>query len=165
MAKELAMLENTEKGKKVRTYFINVEKMFNSPEYIVKRALQIQNDKIKELQSQNTVLLTGNITMTPKAEAYDCFMSGENTLSMGDTAKMLNTGRTKLFSLLKKEEILMENRIPYQQYMKYFEVIDVPYIKEGNIINVPTTRVKPEGVEFIRKRLNTNKPSPIRKLF
>ncbi len=128
---------------------------------IVKRALLIQNDKIKELQSQNTLLLMDNITMEPKAEAYDCFISGENTLSMGDTGKMLNIGRTKLFTLLKvslKEKgILMENRVPYQKYMKYFVVIDVPYIKEGNIINVPTTRVKPEGVELIRKKINTKK--------
>ena len=39
MAKEIAMLQRTEKGKEVREYFIRVEKEFNSPETMIARAL------------------------------------------------------------------------------------------------------------------------------
>ena len=42
MAKELAMLQNNEKGKQAREYFIKCEEAWNSPEMILARANQIQ---------------------------------------------------------------------------------------------------------------------------
>lgn len=43
MAKELCMIQRTERGKQARQYFIQVEKEYNSPEKIMARALQIAN--------------------------------------------------------------------------------------------------------------------------
>ena len=57
MAKEIAMIQRTDKGKEVRTYFIQVEKDFNSPEKIMARALLVADKKIKLLESQNENLL------------------------------------------------------------------------------------------------------------
>ena len=54
MAKELSMLSKTEKGKKARKYFIEVERAWNSPEMIMKRALEIANKKVEQLQLENT---------------------------------------------------------------------------------------------------------------
>ena len=53
MAKELSMLSKTEKGKKARKYFIEVERAWNSPEMIMKRALEIANKKVEQLQLEN----------------------------------------------------------------------------------------------------------------
>lgn len=39
MAKEIAMIQRNEKGKQARKYFIEVEKAWNSPEMIMKRAV------------------------------------------------------------------------------------------------------------------------------
>ena len=41
MAKELCMLQRTEKGKQMRQYFIAVEEQWNSPDAIMARALQL----------------------------------------------------------------------------------------------------------------------------
>src|SRR5699024_4309125 len=52
MAKEISMLQRNEKGKQARQYFIEVEKKWNSPEMIVQRAMEIQQMKIKALETQ-----------------------------------------------------------------------------------------------------------------
>ena len=39
------MLQRTEKGKEARGYFIQLEKFWNSPEMVTKRALEFQQKK------------------------------------------------------------------------------------------------------------------------
>ncbi|WJQ86627.1 hypothetical protein QSV38_02410 [Streptococcus parasuis] len=50
MAKQLAMMPRTDKGKEVRKYFIQVEKDFNSPEKIMARALLLADKKVHQYQ-------------------------------------------------------------------------------------------------------------------
>ncbi len=49
MAKEICMLQRNEKGKQARQYFIQLEKLWNSPEMVMKRALEFANQKVDEL--------------------------------------------------------------------------------------------------------------------
>jgi len=53
MAKEIAMIQRNEKGKQARQYFIQVEKAWNSPEMIMKRALEIANRNVQSLKLEN----------------------------------------------------------------------------------------------------------------
>ena len=50
MAKEIAMIQRNERGKQARQYFIAVEKAWNSPEMIMKRALEIANKSIEKFE-------------------------------------------------------------------------------------------------------------------
>jgi phage antirepressor protein len=52
MAKELTMIENNEKGKVIRKYFIECENMWNSPEMILMKANQIQGRMIENYKKE-----------------------------------------------------------------------------------------------------------------
>ena len=60
MAKELCMLQRTDKGKQMQQYFIAVEEQWNSPDAIMARALQLSNAKLKEMQITVSALTVEN---------------------------------------------------------------------------------------------------------
>lgn len=60
MAKEIAMVQRSEKGKQARTYFIELEKQWNSPESVMARALKMADNKIYSLQNNIKSLETEN---------------------------------------------------------------------------------------------------------
>lgn len=47
MAKEIAMIQRSEKGKIARQYFLQIEKEWNSPEKVIARALIMANKKLE----------------------------------------------------------------------------------------------------------------------
>lgn len=51
-AKELAMVENNEKGRNVRQYLIKVESAWNTPEMIMARALQMSNRALEGFKNR-----------------------------------------------------------------------------------------------------------------
>ena len=63
MAKEIAMLQRTDKGKRVRRYFIELEEAWNSPEQIMIRALKIADEKLNALKARTFVLEEKNETL------------------------------------------------------------------------------------------------------
>ena len=82
MAKEIAMIQRSEAGKKVRQYFIQVEKDYNSPEKIMARALKIAETKLNTLQIAYD-------EMKPKALFADAVETAHTSILIGDMAKIL----------------------------------------------------------------------------
>lgn len=122
MAKELCMLQRTQKGKECREYFIKVEEAWNKPEIVLSRALIMANNSLQELRSDNAQLLAENAVMKPKAEFADRVANTDGLLSMANFAKVIqdehiNMGRNKLFEWLRNEGYLRSNNKPYQQYV------------------------------------------------
>lgn len=114
-------------------------------ELIIQQALMFQQEKIQELEKENKI-------MKPKSISYDTFINSENVHDMSEVAKMFNTGRNKLFDLLREYNVLRANNEPYQQYVdnRYFEVKQ-KVIQTGQ--SKAVTKVTSKGIVFIEKLL------------
>lgn len=114
MAKEIAMIQRNENGKKVRQYFIKVEKDFNSPEKIMARALKIAEGKLNVLQLENTQQKQIIGELKPKADYTDKILKSKSTVTVTAIAK--DYGMTAI-ELNKK---LHELKIQYKQSGQWF---------------------------------------------
>lgn len=93
MAKEICMLQRSEKGKMCREYFIAIEKQWNRPEAIMARALQFADKQLKALQSENAALSLANVQkdqvigeLKPKADYVDYILSSTGTMATSQIA-------------------------------------------------------------------------------
>lgn len=126
---------------------------------IIQQAMQLQAEMIAELQAENKRQATKIKEDAPKVDFYDAVTESKDCIDMAQVAKVLNIkglGRTKLFELLRKTDILNRHNIPYQKYvnMGYFRIIETSYsLPDGTQrINLKTV-VFQKGVDFIRKIL------------
>lgn len=167
MAKELCMLQRNEKGKQFRQYFIKVEEAWNSPEMVMKRALEIANRKVEELKQRTFSLETQIEQDKPKVLFAQAVETAHTSILIGDLAKILKqngvqTGQKRLFEQLRQEGYLMKggssHNMPTQRAMEMglFEVkestINNP---DGSIRINKTTKVTGKGqTYFINKFLS-----------
>lgn len=86
MAKEICMLQRTERGKECRQYFIKIEEQWNSPDAIMQRALQIANDRVEKLRTENRMLLEKNVELLADAE-YGRGLQASNGITTTSIAK------------------------------------------------------------------------------
>lgn len=156
MAKEIAMVSNTEKGKEARIYFIKCEEAWNSPEMILARANQIQSRMIEDYADKIKILENKIEEDKPKVEFYNDVTDSKNTCDMQTVAKTLNfkgVGRNNLFEILRKENILQADNKPYQRYVDsgWFRLIETKYndYKTSEVKISYKTVVFQKGIEKI----------------
>lgn len=107
MAKELCMIQRTEKGKQARQYFIEIEKQWNSPESIMSRALKLADKKLISLQTEKEKLQLENKQkdqiineLQPKATYYDLILQSKSALSISQIAKDYGMSAQKMNDIL-----------------------------------------------------------------
>lgn len=133
---------------------------------IIKQGYELLLKRANSLSKENKILKEQNIKLLPKAQFYDRVASSKKSIDMGEVAKLINikggVGRNKLFELLRKENILMNNNQPYQKYIDagYFKLIEQKYLTTDKTIGINLkTLVYQKGIDFIIKRLALNKES------
>lgn len=141
MAKELAMLQKTPKGKQARKYFIELEKQWNTPEAVMARAIKMATSKIFTLENQ--IKLDKS-----KVLFADSVAASDETLLVGELAKIIkqngvDIGQNRLFDWMRDKEFLIKRKgtdynMPTQKSMK----LELFVIKERTVNNPDgTTRI------------------------
>lgn len=127
-AKHLAMQSQTEKGREYRTYFIQVEKAWNSPDMVMKRALQIADKRVIALQNENNQLqLETSVQkqqiaeLQPKASYYDWVLQTKGLLAISVIAKQYGKSAQWLNKLLHELGIQYKQGKVWLLYQKYAE--------------------------------------------
>ena len=153
MAKELCMLQRNEKGKQFRQYFIKVEEAWNSPEMIMKRALDIANENIKKLQITVSSLSVDNEIMRPKADYFDELVERNTLTNFRETAKQLQVGEKVFIKYLLDHKYIYRDKrgkiMPYADKNNgLFEVKES--FNEKTKWSGTQTLVTPKGRETFR---------------
>lgn len=167
MAKEIAMIQRSDKGKQVRQYFIQVEKDFNSPEKVMARALKFAEQRLNVLQVENAQQKHMIETQRPKVLFADSVESSETSILIGDLAKLIkqnghDIGQNRLFEWLRNNDYLIKSgerkNMPTQKSMdmKLFEVKERTVSNpDGSIRITKTPKVTGKGqIHFINTFLN-----------
>lgn len=131
-AKEIAMIQRSEPGKRARQYFIQVEKAWNSPEMVMQRALKIANNTIMQLESQIE-------RDKPKIVFADAVATTKTSILVGELAKIIkqngvNIGQRRLFEWLRQNGFLIKRKgVDYNMPTQYSMELELFEIKETTI--------------------------------
>lgn len=160
MAKQICMIQRSEKGKQYRQYFIDLEKAWNTPEQIFARALKMADQKIEKLKETNAGLLEDVERMRPKEIFADAVKASTSSILIGDLAKLLrqngvDTGQKRLFEQLRNEGYLMKTgssrNMPKQKYVAngFFQIKETVISNpDGSVRMTKTTKVTGKGQQY-----------------
>ena len=168
MAKQICMIQRSEKGRQYRQYFLDLEKAWNTPEQVMARALKVAGQTIDKLKGENAGLLEDVQRMRPKEIFADAVATSHSSILIGDLAKLIkqngvDIGQKRLFAWMRGNGYLIKRNgsdwnMPTQKSMEMglFEVkestVNTP---DGSVRINKTTKVTGKGQQyFINKFLN-----------
>lgn len=133
MAKEIAMIQRSDKGKQARKYFLDIERKWNSPEMVMKRALEFANQQVALMEKRME-------EQKPKVLLAESIGNSDNLILVRELATILkqaghDTGEKRLYKWLRENGYLIKAR--------------------GTDYNMPTQRSKDLGVLKLVERTRT----------
>lgn len=159
MAKELCMIQRTEKGKQARQYFLSVEKAWNDPATLMARALKMADQKIIHLSEQIE-------ECKPKVLFANAVESSHTSILVGELAKLLkqngvDIGQNRLFVWLRENGFLIKRAgADFNMPTQYSMELGLFEIKERTVMNpdgsariTKTPKVTGKGQQYFINRL------------
>lgn len=138
----MSYMKNTEiirafKTRLVKTFYEMAEQI--KPQFQIPKnyheALQLAADQAKKLAEQQ-----------PLVEFAQAVNNASNSMDIGNFAKILGTGRTRMFAWLKDNGYFMSNSKPYQKH-----------IENGNFVMIETTFERGDTTQLYAKPQITGK--------
>ncbi len=172
MAKELAMLENNEKGKQARLYFIRCEEEYKKQRqnilpqtYIQALERLLESEKEKErLKLENTQQKQQLIEYEPKVTYYDLVLKSPNLITITLIAKDYGKSGQWLNKFLNEQGIQYKQSGTWLLYQKYAQMgytKSETYIDEETGFTKLNTKWTQKGRLFIYDLLKSNGYLPL----
>lgn len=168
MAKQLAMMIRTEKGKQYREYFLDLERKWNDPLEVVKRGYTILQNENARLKLENREIKKENEKMKPQALFAQSVATSNTTILVGELAKILrgngvNIGANRLFKWLRENGYLISRKgtdynMPTQKSMDLglFKIKETAITHSNGSVSISKTpKVTGKGQQYFVNKFLT----------
>lgn len=126
MAKQICMIQRTEKGRIYRQYFLDLEKAWNTPEQVFARALKLANLTIEKLKGDKTLLIEEvNVKnqiigeLKPKADYMDKILKNTGLVTITQIAKDYGMSGQEMNSILHSLKVQYKQSGQWLLYKEY----------------------------------------------
>lgn len=125
-AKEICMIQRSEKGRIIRNYFLDLEDAWNTPEQVMARALKMAGKTIDSLKDR-CKFLGGQVVeqqklieeMTPKANYVDHILESKSLVATTQIAKDYGMSAVRFNRILNDMKIQYKVNKQWVLYSKY----------------------------------------------
>lgn len=163
MAKEICMLQRTEKGKECRQYFIKVEEAWNTPEMIVFRAHQILQAQLDAERTRVLQLQARIEEDAPATQLGYAVTAADDSILVREMAKILrqngyDTGEQRFYETLRNEGFLIKSgsdrNMPTQRALEMglFTIKENVHVTPSGSFTTRTTMVTGKGQSYFVNR-------------